>query len=259
MSQMDETALSACRAIRASRADAKGILVVAAISAVAALMWAIRHHQPLLAAALVVVAVLGSNGLADKFGDDQRSFFSMFNLKRRSWGFLAMGTLLPAAAYIETEHWPARWYNSWSWALIAGGAVAAYTVVFCKGEAKNYDYLRFNSYSKLVGNLFAVPVSFVVVAFGLPPVLLSGHWTSWNSAPVAVLTLVALWVILGPVDLWRMSWKNSWKLSRDNLHAQARMTSGLYVMPIESVPTAAEFIKLLRDERRAARRSRRPG
>jgi hypothetical protein len=254
------------------------LLIVLGFYLVVTELWAITHGECLLSAALLVLIVFGAPAATEKWGENG-AFFGFLNWKHRSWGFLAMGTLLPWVAWIEAAQWPSLaapgWmqffhipsnaFHTWGWWVFVLVVVAVYIfVIFRPGEKKNYnDYLRFNSWGKLVHDFLATKVSFVVVPC-LIPLWLGGHWgtwtTFWSSAPEVATALVVVWgLVLGFwIDLKRLEGQFAFPFSRDEIHVQGTPAGPAYIPALAEIPVRVAVDRMI-IERRAGRRIRRPG
>jgi len=269
MDSNDASVQSICLAVWRARMPNK--LFYGLMSAIlsATLMFAVYHGERVVAAIVVAFGVFGLVGWVRKMTEGV-SPLAMFDLKHGSWGFLAMGILLAGAGYEEAGVWhhlrpsgliavlPTRWYDQWYWWLIAGALVLGYAVIFRKGEAKNYqDYLRFDSFGKIAHDYLAVPISFVVVVLAVP-ILVAGNWSDPGPL-IVILGLVVLWAVIGPIDLSRTKWNNDWRLSREHLHVQGRVSGSPYEPILAGALSATAFRSSLRDQRPGGKHQHRPG
>jgi len=273
-----DAAFAAGQAVHRARVIPKALLSLGGAVGTLCVMLAIINHQPAVAAGVVVVAVFGVGGFTEKFKEKGR-LFGFLNLQKRSWGYAAMGSLLPLAAYLEADVWPSlraaswthrlthvlhipdNWPQTWGFWVLVAVVVLAYGIGFRKGEAKNYrDHLRFNSWGKLVHDFVAVTVSFVPVICGILMLL----FTDWPGVSLAEPALVAacllIWFVAGVVfDLRRLDGKGRFPIRREDIHVQGTPAGPAHMPEISPVLSPLEFRERLRYERRYGRGHPEPG
>jgi hypothetical protein len=180
---------------------------------------------------------------------DEPTGWKTLDPRMQSWAFLAdfVGLapmqafaakaypLLPHNALFNGEYW-------WAWVAmsVVGGCAASW--VFRKGEAKSYDPLRYNSFTKLLHNGVAFTVLATMIIHTLVPIVILNWSAAWPYSGW-VLAFFLVWVagVVGDMIRGNLPDGHPLKLKGSNLHPRPNARGRRIRRDLGVIPTYYEY------------------